>query len=126
MGVGKIKAQAIIRNLREERKLTQSYIAKYLGVVQQTYSNYEKGYTLISLEHMSKLADYYGVSTDYIMGRTSFCKPATELNAEYSDNKAIGTVLSEILQLGMDRRRDLLDYIEFLKLKEAKRGISHE
>ena len=116
----------IIRKLREERKLTQDYIARHLGVVQQTYSNYEKGHTAIPLEYLSKLADYYGVSTDYMMGRTSFQKPATELNAEYSNGKTTGTVLSKMLQLEADSREELLDYIEFLQMKEAKRGINHE
>lgn len=116
----------IIRKLREEEKLTQGYIAKRLGVVQQTYSNYERGNTEVPLEHLSKLADYYGVSIDYMVGRTSFRKPATELNEEYSRNKTTGTVLSEMLWLENDSREKLLDYIEFLKFKEARRGISYE
>lgn len=116
----------IIRKLREEEKLTQEYIAKRLGVVQQTYSNYEKGHTAIPLEYLSKLADYYEVSIDYMMGRTSFRKPATELNEEYSRNKTTGTVLSEMLRLETDSREKLLDYIEFLKFKEARRGIKEE
>lgn len=116
----------IIRKLREEEKLTQGYIAKRLGVVQQTYSNYERDNTEVPLEHLSKLADYYEVSIDYMVGRTSFQKPATELNAEYSNGKTTGAVLSKMLRLEADSREKLLDYIEFLKFKEARRGINHE
>ncbi len=116
----------IIRKLREEEKLTQGYIAKHLGVVQQTYSNYERGNTEVPLEYLSKLADYYGVSIDYMMGRTSFQKPTEELNEEYSRNKTTGAVLSEMLRLENDSREKLLDYIEFLKFREARRGINHE
>jgi len=56
------------------------------------------------------------------MGRTNFRKPATELNEEYSRNKTSGEVLTEMLQLETDSREKLLDYIEFLKFKETKRG----
>ena len=97
-----------------------------MGVVQQTYSNYEKGHTAIPLEYLSKLADYYEVSIDYMMGRTSFRKSAEELNEEYSRNKTTGAVLSEMLWLETDSREKLLDYIEFLKFREARRGINHE
>lgn len=116
----------IIRKLREEEKLTKGYIAKRLGIVQQTYSNYERGNTEVPLGHLSKLADYYGVSIDYMMGRTSFRKPATELNEEYSRNKTTGAVLSEMLRLEADSREDLLDYMEFLQMKEAWRRTKQE
>ena len=41
-----------------------------LGIRQTVYSRYERGYQNLPLEHLLALADYYGVSTDYILGRT--------------------------------------------------------
>lgn len=59
-----------IRDLREDADLTQSEIAAYLGIQQTVYSRYERGFQTIPLEHLIRLADYYHVSTDYLLGRT--------------------------------------------------------
>ena len=65
-----MKWNEIIRNLREDNELTQTQVAKILGVSQRVYSNYERGEVEISLDSLMKLADYYNVSMDYIFGRT--------------------------------------------------------
>lgn len=59
-----------IRDLREDADLSQSQIAAYLGIQQTVYSRYERGFQTIPLEHLIRLADYYNVSTDYLLGRT--------------------------------------------------------
>lgn len=63
-----------IRNLREDKDLTQAYMGKMLNVSQRTYSGYERGGG-ISIETISKLADFYGTSVDYLIGRTDVAKP---------------------------------------------------
>ena len=65
-----MKWNEIIRNLREDNDLTQTQVANLLGVSQRVYSNYERGEVEISLDSLIKLADYYNVSMDYILGRT--------------------------------------------------------
>ena len=64
-----------IRALREDRDLTQSFIADILHVGQKTYSDYELGRTRIPLERLICLAKYYNVSMDYICGVTKECRP---------------------------------------------------
>ena len=59
-----------IRNLREDNGKTQKELADYLNVKQTTYSKYELGKINIPVEVFIKLADYYGVSVDYLLGRT--------------------------------------------------------
>jgi transcriptional regulator with XRE-family HTH domain len=59
-----------IRNLREDSDKTQKELADYLNVKQTTYSKYELGKINIPVEVFIKLADYYGVSVDYLLGRT--------------------------------------------------------
>lgn len=59
-----------LRDLREDRDLKQTDVAALLGIRQTVYSRYERGYQNLPLEHLLALADYYGVSTDYILGRT--------------------------------------------------------
>ena len=64
-----------VRDLREDNDLTQKQIAEYLMCDQSLYSKYERGERPLSLEYAEKLADYYGVSIDYLIGRTSTKKP---------------------------------------------------
>ena len=59
-----------IRNLREDNDKTQQEIADYLNIKQTTYSKYELGKINIPIEVFIKLADYYDVSLDYLVGRS--------------------------------------------------------
>lgn len=59
-----------IRDLREDRELTQSDVSKILNISQVAYSYYELNKRGIPLESLCKLADYYNVSLDYILYRT--------------------------------------------------------
>ena len=58
----------IIRELREDRDLTQSDIAKVLGTTQQVYSRYEKGINEMPVRHIITLCKFYQVSADEILG----------------------------------------------------------
>ena len=58
-----------LRDLREDHDMTQAQIAAILGIDQRVYSIYETGKRDIPLHHMVTLADYYKVSTDYLLGR---------------------------------------------------------
>lgn len=59
-----------IRNLREDSDKKQQEIADYLHIKQTTYSKYELGKINIPIEIFIKLADYYHVSVDYLLGRS--------------------------------------------------------
>lgn len=59
-----------IRDLRMDKGLTQEQIAEVLHVSQNTYSQYEIGTTRYPLDAVVKLAEYYGVSVDYLVGLT--------------------------------------------------------
>lgn len=59
-----------IRNLREDNDLSQCDIAEYLHCSQVSYSYYELGRRDIPVSVLIKLADYYGCSTDYLLGLT--------------------------------------------------------
>jgi transcriptional regulator with XRE-family HTH domain len=60
-----------IRDLREDRDLTQKYMSNLLGCSQQTYSRYETGEITIDIVSLEKLADFYDTSIDYLIGRTN-------------------------------------------------------
>lgn len=64
-----------IRDLREDADLTQTQMAKMLGVAQTTYSDYERGKLNIPVEILIRLADFYQTSLDYLVGRTDEKQP---------------------------------------------------
>ncbi len=59
-----------IRDLREDRDLTQKQLAQMLGMSQTGYSKYETGENDIPTAVLIKLADFYQTTTDYLLGRT--------------------------------------------------------
>ena len=67
-----------IRNLRIDRNLTQQQIADVLHISQNTYCQYELGVLNYPIDVIVTLADYYRVSTDYLLGRTTKKEPYSE------------------------------------------------
>ena len=57
----------IIRELREDRDMTQADVAHLLGTTQQVYSRYEKGENEMPIRHLITLCKFYNVSADYIL-----------------------------------------------------------
>ena len=64
-----------LRDLREDKEMTQEEVATILGIQQTVYSRYERGFQTIPLERLIKLADLYGTSVDYLIGRTNNPEP---------------------------------------------------
>lgn len=64
-----------IRNLREDKDLTQKDVAAYLNISQRTYSRYENDERAIPVEILCKLADFHKTSVDYLLDRTNQKEP---------------------------------------------------
>ena len=60
-----------IRDLREDRDLKQREVAAFLNCSQRVYSNYELGQRDVPSDILIRLADFYGVSVDYLLGLTN-------------------------------------------------------
>lgn len=74
-----------IRDLREDRDLRQSDLARETGIDQRTISNYETGKTAPDAYALIKLADYFNVSIDYLVGRSSIDFSGEEKRARLID-----------------------------------------
>ena len=70
-----MKMKLRIRDLREDRDLKQKEVAAYLMCDQSLYSKYEREERSLPLEYADNLADFYGVSVDFLLGRTNEKKP---------------------------------------------------
>ena len=64
-----------LKEIREDKDLKQSDVAKALGIKQQQYSEYEIGKRLISINYLSALSDFYNTSIDYLLGKTDERNP---------------------------------------------------
>lgn len=64
-----------IRNLREDKDLTQTELAQYLSISQRTYSRYENDERTIPIEILCKIADFHNTSVDYLLNRTNIREP---------------------------------------------------
>lgn len=83
----------ILKQLREAHSLTQDDVAKYLNIARATYANYETGNREPSFSTLQKLAGYFGVTTDYLLGNDRLLKleerPAVYLDDEELDPEDI-------------------------------------
>ena len=81
-----------IRNLREDNDLTQKQLSNLLNISQVAYSYYELNKRSIPLELLSKLADYYYTSVDYLLFRTNDTRPYPKVSSSnYGIKEKIST-----------------------------------
>lgn len=108
----------IISALRVEKGIYQKELADYLNVSIGTVSNYEQGIHNPDLDTLCKIADYYQVSTDYLMGRTDFRADLEELDRPFTDRYTVTDMVNTAIQLDSAGKQSLVEYLEFLKSKQ--------
>ena len=64
-----------IRDLREDKDLTQAQVGEAVGVSQRTYAYYESGQRMLPPQVLCALAEFYHVSVDYLLEMTDVKKP---------------------------------------------------
>lgn len=64
-----------LKDMREDRDLTQKELAEYLHIKQNTFSQYENGHRELPIDTLIALAHFFQTSTDYILGLTDEKKP---------------------------------------------------
>ena len=94
-----------LKRFRTERKLSQMDVAGAIGIMPQAYARYEHGRTTPSVDIIMKMADAYGVSTDYLLGRSDIPNPLGVDEGEMKEAFAARDILKQIqsLQLSMNR-----------------------
>ena len=83
-----------IRDLREDKDLRQSDLAEMVGIDQRTISNYETGKSNPDSNALIKLADFFNVSIDYLVGRVS-----SDFYASYEKKKFIDKIQQSLEEL---------------------------
>ncbi|QNU68775.1 helix-turn-helix transcriptional regulator [Ruminiclostridium herbifermentans] len=100
-----------IKKLREDRNLNQLEFSKILNISNTTLSQYEAGNRTPSDEIKEKVADYFNVSVDYLLGRTEKCN----LEDEGSNDEKFYKF--DVSNLPEEAIKQIEDYIEFVKQK---------
>lgn len=109
----------ILTELRTERGIYQKELAVYLKVSIGTISNYEKGIHYPDLHTLCKLADYFGVTTDYLLNRTEYRYNPETLNRPLTKDYTISDFVNTTLELSPKDINSMIDYMELLKLRQS-------
>ena len=112
----------ILRDLREDHDMKQETIAKYLGISQQAYSNYENGHREIPVTAVKELARLYKVSTDYLLHSDTSYIGSLDVKAVYVDGVTMQDIILDMQTLKDTERKDLVKYIQFLCQEKERQG----
>ena len=96
-----------LRDLREDKDMKQKEVAAILGIDQRVYSNYETGKREIPLHHLVALADFYHVTTDYLLGRCASRLSPDVLDEIIIEDRTAGELLQEIQNFSPERKKAL-------------------
>ena len=99
---------ARLLSLRKEKGASQADVAEYIGLTVAAYQNYENGRREAGYDTISKLADFYGVTTDYLLGREPAPNPFAELNLSEEDE---ANVVAKYMSLPPEIRACMLDVL---------------
>lgn len=118
MEFGKLLAQ-----LRKEKGILQKEVARHLNMTVATVSNYEKGVHLPDLNTLIMLADFFDVSTDYLLQRTDYKASIDTLNHPLSADYTVSDLLNTVVELDTHNMQALLDYYELLMLRNSMKQV---
>lgn len=118
-----MKFGELLARLRKERGILQKELAAYLNVTVATISNYEKGVHTPDYETLVKLADFFDVSTDYLLHRTDYRASIDSLNKKLIVNYSVSDLLNAFMQLDQNSIAALIDYYELLSLRNSVKQL---
>lgn len=114
-----------LKKLRESRKLTKKQVATLLDISERAYLTYEYGEREPRLETLQKLADFYNVSLDYLVGR-EIGEPETieKLVSEFNMTALEKEILEGYLDLPDNLRGDFMEFLQksVQKIQEEQKG----
>ena len=102
----------VFRLLRKEKEMSQQELANALGISKSAVNMYERGERQPNFETLEKIADYFRVNTDYMLGRTD------DITRTFNPN----TIAAHLDTVDLSRAEldDVAEYIEFIKNKRKK------
>ena len=108
----------LIAELRQDRGLTQKELGDILCVSSGTISNYENGVHLPDVDKVIALANYFHVTTDYLLGRTSSNLPVELLQQAITNEKTLCDVMASFAKLPANRQAALSLIISDMEVRQ--------
>lgn len=109
-----------IMKLRTEKGLRQKDLSAILSLSPSSISNYEKDEYWPDLNTICKMADYFNVTTDYILGRTEYRCPPEILDKYVTKDYMIHNIVNTLLALDSDSINAAVNYVNYLKENHNK------
>ncbi|MDA2460446.1 helix-turn-helix domain-containing protein [Bacillus cereus group sp. MYBK65-1] len=111
-----------LRKLRKENNLTMKELGQKLNLAESTISGYENGNRKPDYETLNKFADFFEVSTDYLLGRIAVKNTTKSLDTENPlKDSQLGLWFKDIKDASPDKQAELKLFWEFIKEKEKNR-----
>ncbi len=104
-----------IKELRLEKNMLQKELAAHLQVSTGTVCNYEKNTHFPDGDALCKIADLFGVSIDYLMGRTNFRSGLDALTQEISPDFLLADLVNEIVSLDVQHQKEICQFTAYQK-----------
>lgn len=108
----------LIAELRQDKGLTQKELGDILCVSSGTISNYENGVHLPDVDKVIALANYFHVTTDYLLGRTSSNLPVELLQQAITNEKTLGDGMASFAKLPANRQAALSLIISDMEVRQ--------
>lgn len=105
-------------NLRSKQGVFQKELAAYLHISISAISSYENDVHFPDLKMLEKIAQFFHVSTDYLLGRTEYTSPIEDTGKELLEQYTVAEIINTIIELPPTRREDIVGYINLLKLSD--------
>ncbi|KMP78179.1 XRE family transcriptional regulator [Bacillus cereus] len=107
-----------LNSLRKELKLRQEDMAKHLGIARTTYAMYEQGNREPDYGTLQKLADFFHVSVDYLLGRTNTQNYTESDSDNYIKDSELNLLFKNIKHASPETLKELKQFWEFIRQKE--------
>ncbi len=107
-----------LQQLRKERGISQAKFAKHFGVAQNTVSNWESGNRAMDGQILSKMADFFDVSIDYLMGKSDIRR--MDRSDIGGNDDFIRALANEAQALNSEHRDQIMKMVIFLKQQQKE------
>ncbi len=118
-----VKFDETLKKLRREKNLSQKELGNKLGLAESTIGMYEQGKRQPDYETLLKIADFFEVSLDFLLGNPRGGSSVRETEASYNiSDPDLQIAFKDASDFSEEARRQAIDFIEYLKEKEKAKG----
>ena len=114
-----------LKELRLEKGLTQEKLANKLGINRTTIAKIESGDSDLTLDHIQRMSDFFGVPYDYLLGKTNNRTNTIQVIDMTNSKDGVTPIQMEVLKkiddLNVKDLEQIMDYIDFIKSKGANK-----